>query len=57
MVLRKCPSCREIVGAESAICPRCGVNFRAAIIRRYIVLPICLLLAAWAVCHYVLKVL
>ena len=37
MTLRKCPSCREIVGAESEICARCGVNFKAAQIRRVVI--------------------
>ena len=37
MTLRKCPSCKEIVGAESEICPRCGVNFKAAQIRRIVI--------------------
>ena len=37
MTLRKCPSCREIVGAESEICARCGVNFKAAQIRRLVI--------------------
>ena len=35
MVLRKCPACKDTVGAESEECPRCGVNFRSYIIKRY----------------------
>jgi hypothetical protein len=35
MVLRKCPACKDTVGAESPECPRCGVNFRGFLIKRY----------------------
>ena len=35
MVLRKCPACKDMVGAESPECPRCGVNFRGFLIKRY----------------------
>jgi hypothetical protein len=57
MVLRKCPSCREMVGAESIICPRCGVSFRAAIVRRFIIRGLSLAIVAWAICHYLFKVI
>lgn len=36
MQLRKCPACKETVGAESLTCPRCGVNFKAASLRRIV---------------------
>ena len=45
MTLRKCPSCKEIVGAESEICARCGVNFKAAQIRRVVILALSALVA------------
>ena len=45
MTLRKCPSCKEIVGAESEICPRCGVNFKAAQIRRVVIWSLSALVA------------
>jgi len=57
MVLRKCPSCREIVGAESEICPRCGVNFRAAAIRRFIIRALTAAILIWTACHYLFKVI
>lgn len=34
MTLRKCPACSDVVGAESPRCPRCGVRFRSAQIRK-----------------------
>jgi uncharacterized paraquat-inducible protein A len=57
MVLRKCPSCHETVGAESAICPRCGVSFRAATIRRLIIRSLAAAIVVWALCHYLFKVI
>jgi len=56
MKLRKCPSCREIVGAESAECPRCGVNFRAAQFRRIVIWAFCVGLLLWLVGHFALKI-
>ena len=56
MVLRKCPSCREQVGAESVICPRCGVSFRAAVIRKFVIRFLSLAIVAWMICHFVFKV-
>jgi hypothetical protein len=56
MNLRKCPACREIVGAESAVCPRCGVNFRAALIRKIVVRLAAVAFIAWGVAHYIFKV-
>jgi len=56
MTLRKCPSCKEIVGAESAVCPRCGVNFKAARIRRVVIWILTTALVLWFAGHFVLKV-
>ncbi|MGA2230613.1 MAG: hypothetical protein ABSH22_06910 [Tepidisphaeraceae bacterium] len=55
MVLRKCPSCREIVGAESITCPRCGVSFRAASIRRFVIRALSIAIILWGIAHYVFK--
>ena len=44
---RKCPSCKEIVGAESVVCPRCGVNFTAARIRRLVIWILTTALVLW----------
>ena len=52
MVLRKCPSCREMVGAESTICPRCGVDFKAAAAKRVIRWIIIVALVAWIAYRY-----
>jgi len=57
MRLRKCPSCREIVGAESDMCPRCGVNFRSAQIRRVALWSLLVGAVAWVVAHFVFKVM
>jgi hypothetical protein len=57
MVLRKCPSCRETVGAESDVCPRCGVNFRAALVRRITIRVLAAALIVWAIYHYLAKML
>jgi len=56
MVLRKCPSCHEMVGAGSAVCPRCGVNFRGAAIRRVIRWTLIVGLTAWILIHFVFRV-
>ena len=55
MTLRKCPSCREMVGAESDVCPRCGVNFRAAQIRRLVIWILATAVALWFAGHFILK--
>ena len=55
MKLRKCPSCREIVGTESAVCPRCGVNFKAALFRRIVMWTLGAAVFLWLVAHFVLK--
>ena len=57
MSLRKCPRCHEIVGAESTVCPRCGVGFRWASIQRVIRWTVIVVLAVWIVCHYFFKVM
>jgi uncharacterized paraquat-inducible protein A len=56
VTLRKCPSCKEIVGAESEVCARCGVNFRAAQIRRIVIWTMSLGLLLWLASHFLLKV-
>lgn len=55
MTLRKCPSCKDTVGADSEICPRCGVNFRAAAFRRIVKWALLFALLIWVVGHFVLK--
>ena len=57
MVLRKCPNCHDIVGAESPECPRCGVNFRAALIRKMLFWTTGLAVAGLAVSHYALRLI
>jgi uncharacterized paraquat-inducible protein A len=56
VTLRKCPSCKEIVGAESEVCARCGVNFRAAQTRRIVIWALFLLLLLWLASHFIVKV-
>jgi hypothetical protein len=53
--LRKCPGCHETVGADSLVCPRCGVSFRAAAARRFIRWMLIVVLIVWAVGHFGLK--
>jgi uncharacterized paraquat-inducible protein A len=55
MQLRKCPACKDTVGAESPECPRCGVNFRAFLVRRIVMWILFAALLAWAVAHFALK--
>ena len=55
MKLRKCPACKDTVGAESEECPRCGVNFRGAALKRLLRWAIILALLTWVVLHFVLK--
>jgi uncharacterized paraquat-inducible protein A len=55
MVLRKCPSCRETVGAESTICPRCGVDFKVAAAKRVIRWVVIILLIVWIAAHFLLR--
>ena len=49
MVLRKCPSCKEMVGRESYCCPRCGVIFT-----RYRIRQVVLWLTALSIAGYLL---
>jgi hypothetical protein len=56
MVLRKCASCGDLVGGESATCPRCGVRFRAAAIRRAVRWALVATALTWVAVHYLLKV-
>jgi hypothetical protein len=44
-----------MVGAESIVCPRCGVNFKAALIRKIVIRIGAVLLLAWVVWHFVLR--
>jgi len=55
MLLRKCPACHELVGGESATCPRCGVGFRAAAVRRVARWFLLAALIAWAAAHFPIK--
>ena len=55
MALRKCPSCKELVGADSLECPRCGVSFKAAAFRRLLRWMVILAGIAWIAGHYWLK--
>jgi hypothetical protein len=55
MHLRKCPACHDMVGAESVVCPRCGENFRKAMIRKISLRGFALLLLAWCVSHFFFK--
>ena len=55
MVLKKCPSCKNVVSWESYCCPRCGIEFRAVRIRRAIGLLCILGLVAWIVYRYFLR--
>jgi len=57
MVLRKCPNCKDMVGAESPECPRCGVNFRAALIRKIVLWTSGAALLGLAVSHYALRLI
>ena len=57
MVLRKCPACRDTVGAESDECPRCGINFRTYRIRQVVVWMTTLAAVVLAVGHYGLKLI
>ncbi len=53
--LRKCPSCHDQVGAASTVCPRCGVNFRSAVIRKIILRTMAILVLAWLVIHFAIR--
>lgn len=57
MKLRKCPNCHDRVGAESPECPRCGVNFRSALIRRIVRWTAGVGVLAWAVGHFGLRMI
>ena len=57
MNLRKCPNCKDTVGAESEECPRCGVNFKAAQRRRIVIWTLSAALLVWVVSHFFLKVI
>ncbi len=55
MALIKCPSCKNIVSNASYCCPRCGRNFRALRIRRFVIWVGLLVLAGWLVHRYVVR--
>ena len=57
MVLRKCPACKDTVGAESDECPRCGINFRSYRMRRIMFWMTTLVVIGLAVSHYGLKLI
>ena len=57
MVLRKCPSCKELVGADSLECPRCGISFTAAMFRRLLRWTVIVAATGWIVGRYVLKLI
>lgn len=57
MKLRNCPACKELVGAESEICPRCGVTFRAVVLRRIIFWTIVAALLIWLALYCLVKFL
>jgi hypothetical protein len=44
-----------MVGAESVVCPRCGVNFRTALIRMIVLRTLSVLVFIWLVSHFVFK--
>jgi len=57
MVLRKCPACKDMVGAESPECPRCGVNFRTALLRRVVLWTTGVAAFGLAMSHYLLRLI
>jgi hypothetical protein len=44
-----------MVGADSVVCPRCGVNFRSALIRKIFLRCLAVVLLLWLVCHFAFK--
>jgi len=56
MAVRKCPACKKLVTAAPAMCPYCGVNFRAILIRR-IVLVLAGIFVLWVIAHFGFKVI
>src|SRR5262245_55763016 len=54
MQLRKCPACHDLVNGDSGVCPRCGVRFRAAIIRRVVLWAASGMLTRWVVSQFAL---
>jgi hypothetical protein len=49
--LRTCPSCHNRVAADNVYCPRCGVGFRAARIRRFLLWAALIALPTWLLIH------
>jgi len=52
MVVKKCPSCKNVVSWESYCCPRCGIEFRALRRRRILLVLSLVALVAWIVHKY-----
>jgi predicted amidophosphoribosyltransferase len=52
MVLRKCPSCKNVVSMDSYCCPRCGKSFTAARVRRIVFWLAALGAVVWFTRHY-----
>ena len=52
MVVKKCPSCKNVVSWESYCCPRCGIEFRTLRRRRILLLLSLAALVAWIVHKY-----
>jgi hypothetical protein len=44
-----------MVGAESTVCPRCGVNFQTALIRKIVLRTLAVIMLGWFLGHYALK--
>lgn len=54
MVVRKCPSCKDLVGAGSEICPRCGASFRGEMMRKTAIWVLMAGVGLWGIGHYVI---
>ena len=52
MVVKKCPSCKNVVSWESYCCPRCGMEFRTLRRRRILLVLSLAALLAWIVHKY-----
>jgi hypothetical protein len=46
-----------LVGAQSPICPRCGVTFRTVVIRKFIVRVALAVLIVWCVAHFGFRII
>lgn len=43
-----------MVGAESEVCPRCGVSFRGAMLRKAMIWVALAAVGLWGIGHYVI---